>query len=212
MTAPHEAEAFGKKNVALLASFAFGDKDFAPLKINLLHLDADEPFEPARDGDRFELVLQERFVVQAPVEGVESQEKSGIAETPEPQRRPGVFGALFGWIRPPVSVKVEGALSQPAVEEIVDTIQLGKRLRAREELFRGEFGKAWVSYQFARYSTVEAIHEKEDGSVDVVSTVSFPDQAVIRHSNEMRGWTANWKGTREKDAPSHNQGNSARAP
>ena len=40
MTAQHETEAFRKENVAVFASLAFGDENFAPLKINFLHRNA----------------------------------------------------------------------------------------------------------------------------------------------------------------------------
>ena len=115
------------------------------------------------------------------------------------EKRRGVIEAVIGRFTSPAAVQVVGSLSQAAVEDIVNTVQSGKLLGAREKLFSGNFADAWFSYQLARRSTVEAIYEKEDGSVSVVSAVHWPDQPVIRHENAMRGWTANWKGTKEAD-------------
>jgi len=136
-----------------------------------------------------------RLPSPAPLEGMvtptESQDGFGVTEA-----------LLGGRFAAPASVHVVGELSQAAVEDIVDTIRSGKRGRAREALLDGDFVEAWMCFQLARRSNVEAIHEQADGSVSVVSAIRWPDQPVIRHANELRGWTANWKGTKEIDDPS----------
>ena len=106
---------------------------------------------------------------------------------------------LGGWLLYPIPaapVRVIGSLSPAAVEDIVEQVRSMKRARVNEALFSGRFRKAWFWYLDARHSSVEAIHENENGSVRVVEEVRWPDQPVRGRTTGMGGWTGNWPGTR----------------